>query len=234
MSALLLSGCGGKKDTAPHAYDDWKASLADSIAAVDRDMRLTKDSIEAYHAEVASLLDGFTHVDNPRLVEGYTICRGWESKYPLATTGLIARVTADEGFELVAALRGGTFDHISATAGGQTVESAVVPYDQALNYRQDGLNTVAFTGAAADSIGRLIASAGTAVEIAYLNTGRAGAVTLTRQAADMIGRTWRLVNAQRNSERLERQVSLLSARLDMLRRVKDNDHVTPSAVNDSE
>lgn len=198
---FLVGGCANKKEQ-PSKHKEWLESLNDSIA----DMRMSIDSINYLISElndsVAGMLENFERVDNARYVEGFTIFKGWSKKYPLTSTGLVARMTEDENLELVAALKGGTFTEINVAAGGEQARSETMPHDQALNYRSGNLNTVAFSGGKADTIAMLIAGNPDA-EITVAFSGKK-AHKLTAGEKEMIGATYRLVAANKESKKLQR------------------------------
>lgn len=217
--AAVAAGCTGRQERSRNAdkYDEWKASLADSVASLQQTVKLTEDSLATAYSTVDSMLSLFTFVDNPREVEGYTILKAARDHYPLTRTGLTARIAKSEAFELIAALSGGSFTSIAVSAGGKTVESATVGHDQGLNYRSGGLNTVLFTGAKADSIGRLVAaSAPDAITVSYIGSTRR---TIKMQPADamIVTLTWKLAEARAEVSRLERTLPLLSRKIDLLR-----------------
>lgn len=212
-AALALGACGGKGGSeARDARQEWLMSLNDSIDALRAQVDSVNDEIEALRTQVGAMLDDFERVDDPRQVEGFTIYKGWARRYPLTQTGVVARMTENEALELVAALQGGTFEQIRATGSAGSATSARVPYDQALNYRAGGLNTVAFTGAAADSVGAVIAQSAGDVQIEYI-----GSKTITRRLSpaekEMIAATWRLTDARKRSAYLERLLPLLRERI---------------------
>ncbi len=198
---LLAGGCVSRKEQ-PSKHKEWLESLNDSIA----DMRMSIDSINYLISElndsVAGMLGSFERVDNPRYVEGFTIFKGWSKKYPLTSTGLVARMKDDENLELIAALRGGTFTEIDVAAGGEHARSETMPYDKALNYRSGNLNTVAFSGGKADTIAMLIAG-NPNVEVIVTFSGK-NSHKLTAGEKEMIGATYRLVAANKESKRLQR------------------------------
>lgn len=215
---LILAAAGGckkvVKSDAAKDHEAWVGSLNDSVAATRAQIEVSMVEIDSLHREVAALLEDFDRVDDPRQVEPYTIAKGWSRKYPLTSTGLVARLTEGEQLELVAALKGGTFEHLTVSSPDEgECQTDVVPYDQALNYRADGLNTVAFTGARADSVAQLIALAapGT-VTVGY---GRTSAKLPTDQQA-MIAKTWRLYDAHRRAQRLEKTLPLLNEKVRIL------------------
>lgn len=214
----MLAGAGGckkvVKSDAAAAHEAWVESLNDSVAATRAQIDTGLAEIDSLHQEVGRLLEGFDRVDDPRQVEPYTIARGWKEKYPLTSTGVIARLTEGEQLELIAVLKGGTFERLTVSSPDMGErETDAVPYDQALNYRAGGLNTVAFTGARADSVAQLIAEAapGT-VTVEY---GKTSAKLASDQQA-MIAQTWKLYDAHRRAQRLERSLPILNEKVKIL------------------
>lgn len=224
---LVLVSCTGcakrvEKSDKAMEHERWIASLEDSVAALRQEASAAEMRLDEATAEVSSMLENFDYVSKPREVEGYTILKGWGSRYPLTSTGLVARITESEGLELVAALSGSTFSRIAVSAGGERAESAVVPHDQALNYRTAGMTTVAFSGPEADSVAALIAgNSGDRIELSFLENGVTGKISLPEANIRMIAETWRLYSLRREVEQLERKLPLINARVSTLRRLKD-------------
>ena len=220
MAAILLASCANKEKRESN-YEKWVGTLGDSIKNTEETIRLTEDSVRILHDSIGAMLREFSYVDNPRQVEGYTILTSWRGRYPLSTTGLVARITKSEAFELIGTLRGGNFNRIEVSAGGESAVSETVAFDQALNYREGGLNTVAFSGSAADSIGELISdNAGGGITVRYIPLGKT--ITLSPDAARMIAQTWQLYSAQRKVQHMERLMPLMHKKIDAYRRIKDS------------
>lgn len=220
--ALLIaaSSCGNKKSEAAVEREKWLLSLNDSISLYQTQIDSVTRALSEMQGNVGSIIGDFDYVNNPREVEGYYIFKGWKGRYPLTSTGLVARITEGEGFELMATLTGAHFNEIAASADGETVASSVVPHDQALNYRAGNLNTVCFSGGKADSIGEFIATHPNAeITIAYLNGSRTGALRLPKDQKDMISATWNLYSRQRLTRNLEKELPRLSGKVAACRRM---------------
>lgn len=211
----LLASCGGKKPSdAAQRHEQWLMSLNDSIDKLRQRVELINDSITLLHAQVDEQLRQFERMENPRWVEGFTIYKGWSSRYPLTGTGIVARITENEDLELVAALSGATFESIRIDAGGQSATSQSVPYDQALNYRAGSLNTVAFSGPKADSVAMIVAINPQAdATLSYLGARKSGTHRLTAAEKEMIAATWRLCNTHKRANRLERELPLINEKI---------------------
>lgn len=212
-----------KKPAAAEEREKFIYSLNDSIAAYRQQIESSTEALTALQGEIGELIQDFEHVANPREVEGYYIYKGWKGRYPLKQTGLVARINESEGFEIIATLTGGLFNQISVTASGNSVTSAVVPHDQALNYRAGSLNTVCFYGAAADSIGSFIAdNMPEKISVSYLNGKKTGSLLIPADEKEMIAATWQLYSSQKESHRIEKEIPMLSRRIDVCRRMLES------------
>lgn len=226
LSILLWAvstGCSPKKPAAAEQREKWLASLNDSISTYQKQIEEVNNDIEEARKNVGNMIGHFEYVEKPRQVEGYYILNGWKNKYPLMNTGLVARVNKSEGFELIATLTGAHFNEIGVTSGTTTLQSAVVPHDQALNYRAGNLNTVCFSGERADSIGAFIAANESAtVTVAYLNGKRSGTHPLSEGEKTMIAQTWRLYHSQKELHKLEKEIPRLSGKISACRRMLES------------
>ena len=193
--------------------EKWEASLPDSLKAVERQTDSIKAELQALGNSFDAMVHTFDYVDNPREVEGYYIAGAWKANYPLKSTGLIARITKNGKLELIAALSGNAhFDRLRVEANGQTAATSTVPYDQALNYRMTGLNTVCFSDSAAASCARLIAeNNGSDVKIIYMEGDRqTGALSYPKQAQSVMMSTWNLYEVSSRIARDERMIPMLA------------------------
>ncbi len=222
MASVLLcaASCSLKKPKAEEEREQWISSLADSIAKYKAEIETATTALTDAQTEVGEMITNFDHVSNPREVEGYYIYKGWKTRYPLKQTGVVARITEDERFELIAVMSGGHFNQIEVTGGNGEVSTSVVPHDQALNYRAGSLNTVCFYGSAADSVGMYIAeNMPDKLTVTYLEGGKTGSFTLPADEKEMIAATYQLYSAQKESHKLERALPMLSKKIDTCRRM---------------
>lgn len=232
ISLFLLSESACKRLRQPEAVaqrQEFIESLNDSISAYRAAADSAEASLTAIQNSISGMVGDFDHVSNPREVEGYYIYKGWKNRYPLKQTGIVARITEDEGFELIAVLSGAWFSRVEASAASRSASTAAVPHDQALNYRAGNLNTVCFSDSAAFPVAELIAEAKDGnVAISFFNEGsRTGSISsLPADQKDMIAATWRLFASQRKAHELEKKISLYSRRIDLCRRMlQANDSV---------
>ena len=209
-------GCHRKneaKERVQAEREKWEASLPDSLKAVEHQSDSIKTELQALHNSFDAMVHSFDYVENPREVEGYYIAGAWKGNYPLKSTGLIARITKSEKLELIAALAGGAhFDRLRIETNGQTAETSVVPYDQALNYRMTGLNTVCFSDSAATSCARLIAeNNGSDIKIVYIDGDRqTGSLQYPKQSQSIMMSTWNLYEVSSRIARDERMIPMLA------------------------
>ena len=217
---LIVCSCQVKKPEASQEREKWLLSLNDSIAFYKAEIDSASSALDKLNSEIGNMMPEFVHVSNPREVEGYYIYQGWKEKYPLTSTELAARISENEGLELIAALTGGVFDRISVEADGGKAFSATVPHDQALNYRAGNINTVCFTGAEADSVASFISShEDSRVILSYIGGAKPVSITLSPDTKKMISATWQLYSAQKESHQLEKMMPLLSRKIDLCRRM---------------
>ena len=220
LPALLLGACTGKKTDRAAAQKVYKESLKDSIEVIEHQIDSCKLAMVDMTEFVDNTLNKFTVVENPREVEGYYILKDWAGKYPLQSTGLVARITKSEQLELIASLKGGTFDQIQVVSGVESMESDVVPNDQALNYRRDGLTTVMFSGAKADEIGSFIADNElNNLKLVFLENGKVrSSWVMPVETAKMATITWALSNGMKNLNKTEMNMKVLSQKVYILRK----------------
>lgn len=220
MLPILSAGCSGnpKKEEGKKARAEWVASLDDSIKFCEWEIDSCKNNIQILHDKVGDMLKGFVAISNPREVEGYTIRNGWQNRYPLQSTGIIARITMDEGFELIAANTGKPFQQIEVRSGDKSCVSEIVPHDQGLNYRRGNLTTVLFSGEKADSIGMFISENSlNGVTLVFINNGPVSSMKIPHDNLNMIADTWMVYSTHKEVERLEREVPILHQKINVLR-----------------
>ena len=133
------------------------------------EMQMT-DSLQAYYAHVCdSLMDYFTFVNNPELVEGYYVIKEYANSTLYNRTGVEARVSPDGDFYIISSLTARPVKHTSISLKGAEgeVSTSEVAYDGDRNYRSGGTEMITFIGAECDTLGH------------FLQTPNAGKVTLT-------------------------------------------------------
>lgn len=221
---MLLPACVSRSDEkSEKAKADYGRALSDSIAIIEQQIDSCKNEIKIHQDNADVWIRDFTTVGNPREVGTYIIYTPFVKLYPLTSTGLVARINDSEQFELVAALSGGVFDQISVVSGEDAAMSAVVPHDQALNYRNSGLNTVSFTGDEADAIGKLIFDNElNPITVQYLQGGKvASSWKVPLDYVKMLSYTYALYNSTREANRLNMRVSMLHEKVNLLRAHQD-------------
>lgn len=226
---LLLAMFGGcvSKNNNDAARQDYDRSLSDSIAAIQQEIDSCDSRIGSLRDRVGEWLGDFSTVSNPREAGSYIILSSFRSRYPLSSTGLVARLNDSGQFELIAALSGSAFNQISVQGPSVSATSAVVPQDQALNYHTSTLTTVSFTGAAADSIGQLVSDNQlNPLTVVYMQSGPVKGWRIPEANAKMIAYTYQLYSSQKELNRLERRVPMLHEKINLLRLHKDK--VAPS------
>lgn len=221
-SGLLVAGSCKKVVTPPSAikHEEWIASLNDSIANYKKDIDSITNRMEDLRLTQAAELENFRFVKNSREVAGYYILKSWSARYPLSSTGLIARLNNRHDIEISAVLSSGKFTHINLSAGGDSYMTPSLRHDQALNYIANGINTVCFSGPAADSIGQFISRhVSQPITVKFIENSTSGSYTLPDAEKQMINSTWSVYDSQRELVRLEKELSYCSAKVNACRKV---------------
>ncbi len=225
LPTILLASCAGGNADREKAKNDYKNALADSITMAERQIDSCENRIKILSDNVNQWLGDFTVVDNSREVESYYIFNGWQKRYPLQSTGIVARISNGEKLELIAALKGSTFNSIRVVSGESTAESPIVPHDQALNYRREGINTVMFSGEATDSVAELIANNElNNIKIVFLENGKEkGNWNMPEDYKKMVSATWMLYSSRSQQIKLEGYMKMLCKKIEILRTHKDRE-----------
>lgn len=219
LPALLLASCAGGNADKDKAKNDYRQALADSVTAAQRNVDSCENRLKVMTDNVNQWMRDFTVVDNSREVEGYYIFNGWQNRYPLQSTGMVARISNGERLELIAALKGATFNAVMVESGEKSATTAVVPHDQALNYRREGVNTVMFAGAEADSVAQIIADNElNVVKVIFLENGKPkGSWQIPEDYKKMISATWMLYSSRQQQMRLEAEMKKEFKKIEILR-----------------
>ena len=219
LPALLLASCAGGNADKDKAKNDYRQALADSVTAAQRNVDSCENRLKVMTDNVNQWMRDFTVVNNSREVEGYYIFNGWQNRYPLQSTGMVARISNGERLELIAALKGATFNAVMVESGEKSATTAVVPHDQALNYRREGLNTVMFAGAEADSVAQMIADNElNVVKVIFLENGKPkGSWQIPEDYKKMISATWMLYSSRQQQMRLEAEMKKEFKKIEILR-----------------
>ncbi len=219
LPALLLASCAGGNTDKNKAKNEYAKALNDSIEAIQRDIDSCENRLHAMSDNVDLWMRDFTVVDNSKEVEAYYIFNGWQDNYPLQSTGIVARISANERLELIASLKGATFNAVMVQSGTDSATTAVVPYDQALNYRREGLNTVMFTGEEADAVAKLIADNElNTVKVIFLENGNhRSSWKMPDDYKKMISATWMLYSSRQDQLHLEARINKDHKKIEILR-----------------
>lgn len=220
-STLTFTSCvNSNKKELEEQHQQWIESLNDSISLYQSKLDSIQNELTTVNNKIGTLLYDFAHISNPREVAGYYILDGWQNKYPLKQTGIVARINEDEKIEVIAALQKGSFTHVSLEADGKEYTSRPVPHDQAFNYKTDGLNTVCFTGGSADSLAMFIANHDAdKIKMTFIENTATGNFTIPENEKNMITQTWTLYSTKREAVNLEKLISLFNGRIAACRKI---------------
>ncbi|MDE5842516.1 MAG: hypothetical protein K2H35_02120 [Muribaculaceae bacterium] len=223
--ALIFAAGSCKKYNPAKAQsqrEEWIASLHDSIAQINKMRAEDSARIISLRQDIDNNIKEFSQVANQREVAPYYILSSAKGEYPLTATGIIARVTNDMQFEVIAALSGQKFDAIRLAAGGdasRSVTSTVVPPDQALNYTSaDGLTVVAFSGALNAPLGEFAADNSIGhINVEYMMNGAVRkSVSLAPARRNCIARTWQFTSSRAMLDSLEAFQVINARKLEIL------------------
>ena len=228
--AFMLFSCGTKSVDSKDVRNDYGRSLDDSISVIKAEIDSCRQQASVLQENVDVWMRDFTTVANPREAGAYTILTSWKNRYPLKSTGLVARIDDQGQFQLIAVLSGASFDRIVLNTPTESVSSQTVPNDQALNYRTGGLTTVLFAGPEADSVGQVIADNelnGLSVE--FMQGRVVSTWQIPAEYAKTLSYTYMLYKIQRDLATMERRIPMLQEKIKILRIHKndmDTDTVT--------
>lgn len=110
LSALLLAACGGggKGDETKAREEAWHQSLTDTLNSVRNEMTVTQTRLDSLQKSIAEMLPLFTVVEDPRLVEGYTVYKGHQIPGEVSKPTLSARILKNGQLELICTYPGGS------------------------------------------------------------------------------------------------------------------------------
>ena len=224
LTGMILFSCKRlKKSDAEIEREEWINSFTDSIEYYKTEISNLEIRLGDENAVIAGLINDFEYVSNPRQVTGYYILKGWQNKLPMKKTGIYARINDNEELELIATLSGGNFNQILVSNGREEVESGVVPYDQALNYRHNNLNTVCFYGTAADSVAEFIGvNEPDKITVSYIEGNKKKQAVLGDEEKNMIARTWELYSYNKEGRELQKNIWIYSKKIDAYRRMMES------------
>lgn len=233
ISLLSVSACKQlKKPEAQIERENWYASFNDSIENYKNQLDIIEQKLSENNNLVGGILNNFQYVKKPRQVSGFYLLKGWESKIPFSSTGIYARINDAENLELIASLSGASFNFISVSNGSEKVQSNIVPHDQALNYKSHDLNTVCFSGSAADSIAQFIAmNISDKITLSFCEAGKTKQWIIPDNEKNMIAQTWELVSYKLKAKELQKDLWIFSRKMDVCRRMLENQDSISKTLN---
>lgn len=214
-----------KKTEAEYQREDWIQSFSDSISFYEEKNNEINDSLHLLQSEIEPLLNNFDFVNNPKEVEGYYLLKGWEKKVPLSSTGIFARINQKEKLELIATLKGQNFNQLEIDSDNEIISSEIVPHDQALNYRYNGLNRVCFSGEKADSLAQFIAyNSSQKITLQFVDGQKSKKFIIPDNEKDMIKKTFELYSIQKKIHILEKEQWISNKKIQTFRSLMDKNN----------
>ena len=118
------------------------------------EMTLTDDSINQCIEDVNALKPLIKTINDPRLVEPFSVAAAGYNPDFLSTTGIQARIDDAGQFYLVSSLQSAQkHTGIKLTVGSESAEAGPVPFDGELNYRINGSEVITFSPMQSQAIG---------------------------------------------------------------------------------
>ena len=223
VSLCIFSSCSQvRKTEAEKEREAWIEGFTDSIEYYQKQKELVQQNLDKENNSIASLMQQFEMVRNPREVSGYYIYKGWNNRLPFTSTGIYARINENEKLEMIATLGGATFNKIGVGEGSDVFFTETVPHDQAFNYRHERYNTVYFSGGKADTVAMFIYNHRNENPTIYFYEGnKKYPYKLPSEQKSMISETWQLYEAQLNIRKLQKELWICSKKIETFRRIME-------------
>lgn len=214
ITAVILIGCGrsNEKSAAKSAHENWLVSLNDTIDSLNNVITDINDHINSNNAVIDTLLLDFEIIDDPVLVEKYFVPAIWKD-YDIMKQGIYARMLEDNSIELKATAKGVNFEAIELTCNNEKITSDTVRHDQALNYRVDGHNIVAFNGTKVPELCRFIhINKNEPIVLSFIGKKKTS-ITLTDRQKENISKIYSLWFAFHENIRMQTLLPALTERI---------------------
>lgn len=165
-----------------------------------------------------SLARLFRTVSDKNLVEPYHVSKDAPATL-IGHNTIQARVSPSGEFYLISSLDGHQVKHTSITvsAGGESVSTEDIPFDNARNYRSGSYETITFSATKCDSLARFIASHDNRPMKLTYNGTRSYSTNLPAKEVHRVADAWRWAEAQRQHKEAAKKLELLRAKLQLAR-----------------
>ncbi len=192
--------------------------LADRMAVVE-------DSINKCVDDVNALKPLIKTINDPRLVEPYSVAAAGYNPDFLSTTGIQARVDDAGQFYLISSLQS-ALKHtgIRLTSGSDSADAGPVAYDGELNYRINGSEVVTYSPMQSRAIGEFASTHRDAGATLQFTGGKPHSVKLSAKQVNAIADCYDYANAMTRGrqlslekEKLTRQQQLTDSQIEQLR-----------------
>lgn len=186
--------------------------------AVIRQMELTDSTLAVATWRADSLTSLFRTVNDPRLVEPYTIAKAAPGNL-YSRTGIEARVTPEGAFSIISSLNGPKIRHTSITLshGNESATSESVPVGSEANYSINGSETVTFSVHKCDTIGEFAANHDNMPLKLTFNGNKSHSIKLSPKEVHTIADTYRLATTRQEVIMLTKKKEILRAKLQLAR-----------------
>lgn len=180
------------------------------------------DRNQAYLTHIAdSLMTYFTKVHNPDLGDDYDyyVVKECKGRNFFERTGVEGRVSPSGEFYIISSLTGRPVKHtsISVVSGSSEATTSTVAYDDELNYRSGGTETITFTGAQTDTIGQFLCNNPSGKITLRFNGKKSVSVPLSKDDRMSLIRGFELGRAMSEGRKADSQRRLLEQQLALAR-----------------
>lgn len=213
----IMAGCGvnEEKTSAKIAHKKWLISLNDTVDSLSNVITEINEAVLQHSERIDSLLALVDVVNEPVLVEKYTVAKGWIN-YDLMQQGVFLRMLEDNTLELKATSKGHNFESIEIASSSDKAVSDTVKHDQAMNYRVDGSNIVAFTGKSVPALCKIVSdNKDGVVKMTFVGKSRK-TIELTAKQKDMISTVYGLWSEMTESNRKQLMLPILSEKIQLI------------------
>ncbi len=213
----IMAGCGvnEEKTSAKIAHEKWLISLNDTVDSLNNVITGINEAVLQHSERIDSLLALVDVVNEPVLVEKYTVAKGWIN-YDLMQQGVFLRMLEDNTLELKATSKGHNFESIEIASSSDKAVSDTVKHDQAMNYRVDGSNIVAFTGKSVPALCKIVSdNKDGVVKMTFVGKSRK-TIELTAKQKDMISTVYGLWSEMTESNRKQLMLPILSEKIQLI------------------
>lgn len=184
-----------------------------------RQIEITDSMLAASSHRRDSMMNHFSFVNNPELVEGYYVIKEYANSSLFNRTGVEARITPEGEFYIISSLNAKPVKHTSLSLKNQAgeVSTATVDYDGDRNYRSGGTEMITFVGAECDTLGQFLTDNRGAATTLIFNGAKSYSTPLSKLDRKSIEQTYEMANVLTENRKLNLKRDFLDRQLQVAR-----------------